>query len=757
MRARAVAVASGLVLALSWAPLGAGAASAPAWGRALSAVEAEIAPLRADVATLRRTLAEGSVFSAVRAAAFAAHHTEALRGLRSQAAPRSLRQAELALTSAVARAGAIVRNSEASKLGRRLGLNRVARLLARATAFAIDGHWRPGVAAPSSAPALRAAAVVARAVDASMPALRRAAASRSGAGRAASGCDLLDQSNICVGGVGDNVFTADEELIVDLGGNDTYRNNAGGAPNATLQPVALVVDVSGNDTYAAPSTEFMSQGGGGVGDVGMLIDPIGDDTYSIVNDAQHSRSGGVGVSLSASAGAQGQGDGAVGGVGVFLDGAGNDTYRMTSTVTGASAGCAGHGEGFLGGSGTFVDGAGNDTYSLQARSLPKAAVLTDDDGNETPITQYGSVGIAAQGFGFFAGAGLFSDGGGTDSFSDTATLVGSPPDADPVYMPGAAPNLPNAAVTGQGVGVFAGAAFFLEGVGTTTYTNVATAEPTPTQVTGVMASVLGQGAGAIGSAVMSDAGGDDTYSNTATTESSVARTAVDGCIDCGGEVDSVAGVVNLDVDGWGGAGTGLLDDASGNDTFTATGSNRALLELHDARTTAGGAPFTGTATSSPVLDQAQGYGTAGSGVLWSAGGDDSYVTSVTSSAEANGTAADASLQPQVASSAAGPAVTVQGSATGGQGAIVDLGGSDTYRASGGSTQTVNGSTQPGPVELDVQGAVQAAAGQASGLAVDLDGIGTDVYTQSPADPACQGTRGQAVWQDCGQVGLGVNA
>ena len=64
------------------------------------------------------------------------------------------------------------------------------------------------------------------------------------------------------------------------------------------------------------------------------------------------------------------------------------------------------------------------------------------------------------------------------------------------------------------------AGLFVEGVGNTTYSNTSTAAAVPTQTGGIPAYVTGQGDGAFaGSGVLSDAGGDDTYSMTASSAS----------------------------------------------------------------------------------------------------------------------------------------------------------------------------------------------------------------------------------------------
>lgn len=77
-----------------------------------------------------------------------------------------------------------------------------------------------------------------------------------------------------VGGVGDNDYDQEALLIVDLGGNDRYRNGAGA--NLKGHPFSMVIDFSGDDVYM--TGEDYSQGAGILGG-GFLIDLEGDDQY----------------------------------------------------------------------------------------------------------------------------------------------------------------------------------------------------------------------------------------------------------------------------------------------------------------------------------------------------------------------------------------------------------------------------------------------------------------------------------------------
>lgn len=156
-----------------------------------------------------------------------------------------------------------------------------------------------------------------------------------------------------VGGTGDNDYDQEALLIVDLGGNDRYRNAAGASRNG--HPFSMVIDFSGNDVYR--TGEDYAQGAGILGG-GFLIDLGGDDQY-----------------LSKSFG---QGAGVLG-VGMLIDMGGDDVYQCHSFCQGA---------GFLG-IGLIAESGGNDQYSAA---------------------------IYSQGFGFVRGLGLLLEGEGNDRF-----------------------------------------------------------------------------------------------------------------------------------------------------------------------------------------------------------------------------------------------------------------------------------------------------------------------------------------------------
>ena len=206
---------------------------------------------------------------------------------------------------------------------------------------------------------------------------------------------------ILVGGTGSTWYSEDAAILLDLGGNDFYTNNAGSARGAGM-PAALLIDFAGNDAYEA--TFDWTQGAARMGH-SLLIDRKGNDEY-------------VGRSW-----AQGA---AVLGAALFLDEAGNDIYRAAQYAQGAAAwGIALH-----------MDYEGDDTYDArllsQAVGLPGGAGwLLNANGNDTYYskgersTSYGEPGIFdsfSQAFavGFrgiqSGGVAILYDGGGRDRY-----------------------------------------------------------------------------------------------------------------------------------------------------------------------------------------------------------------------------------------------------------------------------------------------------------------------------------------------------
>lgn len=250
--------------------------------------------------------------------------------------------------------------------------------------------------------------------------------------------------DIVIGSNGDDVHTKSAAILVDLGGNDTYKGLIA-TPSALEHPVSAIVDLGGDDVYDGRSADgnvacgFMG--------LGLLCDLKGNDTYKVKN-------GGLGFGLYGSGilidhegndtyeAAKGWAQGAAyAGVGLLLDHKGDDKYRTI---------CMSMGFGGTLGVGALVDVEGNDDY------------FTADTGNDSKVwgktvsmclgsgygrrcdsgdgqNQGGGIGVVVEGAGddkyhtsifslgsgYWWGAGIFEERGGNDTYRCTHYCLGS--------------------------------------------------------------------------------------------------------------------------------------------------------------------------------------------------------------------------------------------------------------------------------------------------------------------------------------------
>ena len=237
----------------------------------------------------------------------------------------------------------------------------------------------------------------------------------------------LEWGWVLIGDSGPNFYGATAALVVDLGGDDIYFNNAGGA--GRTNPVGLLIDYSGNDRYLGRGPGAV---GGAIGGVGVLVDLEGDDIYQGSHLVQGAAFGGVGLLWDhrgddiylADEVAQGA---AFFGAGLLVDEAGADLY---------GAGQFAQAFGGSGGTGLVLDRSGDDRYlaDLQRSSVYGKAgefdgwaqgvgcgfrwyapggmgLLLDLEGSD----QYQG-GNFSQGTGYFFGLGLLVDRTGADHY-----------------------------------------------------------------------------------------------------------------------------------------------------------------------------------------------------------------------------------------------------------------------------------------------------------------------------------------------------
>ncbi len=293
---------------------------------------------------------------------------------------------------------------------------------------------------------------------------------------------------VVIAGSGDDTHTWDRPvlLLVDLGGDDTYRFPAGANASAD-EPISLVIDLDGADEYgyapiADPADEgFLPSDGAGRGEPVRL----GDGPVSLSSTARqgaglfgvgalYDRGGGEDVYRSLR---MSQGFGMVG-VGVLVDD-GADAADLEVEALGQGAGLFGTGvlvlgdagstltgvhgvQGFGGpaGVGVLVGGNGNDSYVASPGDPAEGTVLyfnrlTSVDRNlsaaqgaglgwpadSTPDARSASggigflyepggadsyeAGVGAQGFGHWHGAGMLRDEAGADTYNAHGIAMGA--------------------------------------------------------------------------------------------------------------------------------------------------------------------------------------------------------------------------------------------------------------------------------------------------------------------------------------------
>lgn len=237
---------------------------------------------------------------------------------------------------------------------------------------------------------------------------------------------------VLIGGRGNNVYDEDAMLIIDLGGDDLYLNNAGASTGE--YPFAVVIDLSGNDVYS--SSGNVSQGSGLLGG-GFLIDLSGNDRYLSKSFSQGSGFLGTGALVDLDGNdeylchARCQAAGAFG-IGILADAAGADKY---------SAAIYSQGFGFIKGYGALIEAEGDDTYFAggvyPSRPEPDKAylsmsqgfgfglrpwhsnagasggigILADKEGHDTYIGDY-----FGQGASYWFALGILSDQSGSDKY-----------------------------------------------------------------------------------------------------------------------------------------------------------------------------------------------------------------------------------------------------------------------------------------------------------------------------------------------------
>lgn len=289
--------------------------------------------------------------------------------------------------------------------------------------------------------------------------------------------DVVDLPLIFIGGEGNTTYSDPLLLQVDVSGNDTYLNNAGGGVFGAGG--ALAVDLgSGNDMY---SNAGFSQGFG-LGAAGILYDEGGSDSYNVTQFGQGAGVAGIGMLYDAGAGNDSYlspGDdpiatkaASLGGLGVLVDEGGNDFLHQNG-LDGFVYGAAG-GTGLMANLGTGNDSYQSDEIPVELLGMPLGtfagpvqvsaeaggtALLYEEGGSDTyqcgPHVRQG-----CQGAGGVGALALLWDRGGNDTYSmgdsvapDLGEALGTGPLGVPVFPMGQGIGYGPSAPPGPGIGI----------------------------------------------------------------------------------------------------------------------------------------------------------------------------------------------------------------------------------------------------------------------------------------------------------------
>jgi hypothetical protein len=203
---------------------------------------------------------------------------------------------------------------------------------------------------------------------------------------------------IVIGSFANDIYEGDYDLIIDPGGNDSYR--------LTYDPhnphPTIIADFSGDDIYKAESEFALACGAFAYS---LLIDYEGDDIYKAGSFSLGAGYFGIGIlwdkkgddSYFGDTFTQGAG---TFGLGLLIDSDGSDTYT-------GNLFCQGFG--FVNGIGGIIDNSGNDTYTVQ----PKYGDYIRYDDHYISLSQGFAYGIRPW---LSGGWGFLFDYGGNDVY-----------------------------------------------------------------------------------------------------------------------------------------------------------------------------------------------------------------------------------------------------------------------------------------------------------------------------------------------------
>jgi hypothetical protein len=562
------------------------------------------------------------------------------------------------------------------------------------------------------------------------------------AGQVAGGCDAQDATPLlCVGSDAKNTYEANEILLIDMGGDDTYKNSAGASFTAADKaPVStsINIDLAGNDTYASDPNiangffpdettglgihngNFTAAQGVGLYGLGTLVDRGGDDSYLVTaHPTTIERYGST---------AWGQGTAAGGGVGLLFDEGGKDSYRMVGLEGQANSVLLEAQASSEGGDAALIDaGLDDDLYSVDPGAVVQTLDKPDVRSLRTTRVQAYSV----------LGHSVLHDEGGKDRFELKISSHFDPTIDDYTRV-----NPPWFDTKAQAVAISISRtyAFLMTGLDDTVYSiDLDLTGPTWSPLEG-QARAMGIGdAGA----VIDDAGGNDLYHVNHQVVFDRVFDQTDACLCDAAEavVDTLwAGFQHMTMvqAQWDnvGDGTAMITDGGGSDTYDVNHIVDLSFTLHDAL----------SHPKYPALFRmfgfpvggifAQGLLSAGGRILDQGNGTDSYsidnVLNVSTGVRSDNT----KLHPDVRSYST-PVLLF------GQNGIVDEGGeNDSMRVA----VEINNSTWPDPA-----GSIEYGSGLWPNAQTSVYAAGVDpVITRSTSFPSCgdPGYHGFGQWRSC---------
>lgn len=232
-----------------------------------------------------------------------------------------------------------------------------------------------------------------------------------------------DFGQIIIGDTTSNHYSGDLFIVIDPGGDDTYDISFEGTGHHTY-----IIDYGGDDIYNMPKNRISPYFFGS----NMIIDYDGDDLYNAGSWTLGAGLFGVGVLWDMKGNDRYFGDtftqgAGCFGVGILRDDEGNDTYQ---------AALYSQGFGFVEGIGVLIDSSGNDNYSAGGkykdfiRYNDHYLSLSQGFGYGWRPRMSGGIGmlidksgndvyvsdIYGQGASYWYGLGMLADGGGNDQY-----------------------------------------------------------------------------------------------------------------------------------------------------------------------------------------------------------------------------------------------------------------------------------------------------------------------------------------------------